>query len=78
MNQSQFVRKIDELGRLVIPIEIRKALDINEKDSLGISLNGDSIFIKKEKKSCVFCNSHLELKSFFEKNICRSCIEKLK
>ena len=78
MNQSQFVRKIDELGRFVIPIEIRKILDINEKDSLGISLSGDGIYIKKEKPSCVFCNSKLELKSFFGKNICKSCIEKIK
>ena len=78
MNQSQFVRKIDELGRLVIPIEIRKILDINEKDSLGISINDGGIFIKKEKPSCIFCNSNINLKSFHDKNICNTCIKNLK
>ena len=78
MNKTNFVRKIDELGRLVIPIELRKILDIKERDSLGISLKENGIFIKKEEPSCVFCNSSNKLKSFYGKNICENCIKKLK
>ena len=78
MNKSNFVRKIDELGRVVIPIEIRKILDIKEKDSLGISLNETGIFIKKEAPSCIFCGSDTSLKSFWGKNICKNCIKNLK
>lgn len=78
MDKSNFVRKIDELGRVVIPIEIRKVLDIKERDSLGISLSDNGIFIKKEEPSCVFCNSKVDLKSYFGKDICKNCIRNLK
>jgi len=78
LNKSYFIRKIDELGRIVIPIEIRKFLEINEKDSLNISLDDVSIFIKKEKPSCVFCSSTCTLKNFYGKNVCKNCIDKLK
>ena len=78
MNHSCFVRKIDELGRIVLPIEIRKSLDIKERDSLEISLKEDGIFIKKEGKFCIFCNSNVNLNFFYEKHICQNCIKKLK
>lgn len=78
MYKSNFVRKIDELGRVVLPIELRKILDIKEKDILGISLSDDGIFIKKEEPSCVFCHSNNSLKSFYGKNICKKCIANLK
>ncbi len=78
MNKSYFIRKIDELGRVVIPIEIRKILDIKERDSLGISLEEGGIFIKKEEPSCVFCNSNINLQSFRSKNVCKDCIKALK
>ena len=50
MERSCFVRKIDELGRIVLPIEIRKSLDIQERDSLEILLKDDGIFLKKEQQ----------------------------
>jgi len=78
MNKSNFVRKIDELGRIVLPIELRKILDIKEKDSLGIFLDNDGIFIKKEKPSCIFCNSNIDLIVFNGKEICKNCINELK
>ena len=78
MDKSHFIRKIDELGRIVIPIELRKILDIKERDSLGISLTDNGIFIKKEKNSCIFCNSTADLKSLNNKNICTNCINILK
>lgn len=78
MDKSNFVRKIDELGRIVLPIELRKILDINERDSLEIYLTDGGIFLRKEKPSCVFCNSTVDLKSFYSKNICKNCIKNLK
>jgi len=78
LDRSNFVRKVDELGRVVIPIELRKFLDIKEKDSLEISLTDSGIFIKKEEPFCVFCNSNINLKPYCNKNICKICIENLK
>lgn len=77
MKKSYSIRKIDELGRLVLPIEIRQILDIKEKDPLEISLKDDGVFIKKTIPSCIFCNSTTKLKTFSEKNICTDCIKKL-
>ncbi len=77
MKKSCSIRKIDELGRLVLPIEIRQTLDIKEKDPLEISLKDDGVFIKKSLPSCVFCNSTTKLKNFSEKNICIDCIKKI-
>ena len=78
MDKLIFIRKIDELGRVVIPIEIRKVLDIKERETLTISLEKNGIFIKKEEPSCIFCNSNTNLKSFGGKSICKNCIRCLK
>ena len=78
MNKSYFVRKVDELGRIVIPVEIRKILDIKERDNLGIYLENNNISIKKQEPYCVFCNSNIDLECLLEKHICKKCIKKLK
>ena len=78
MKKSCFIRKIDELGRIVLPIEIRQCLDIKERDSLEMILKDEGVFIKKSSPSCVFCNSTDKLKNFSEKNICTKCINMLK
>ena len=78
MDNLVFSRKVDELGRLVLPIELRKILDIKEKTSLEISLFNNGIFIEKAVPSCVFCNSSIDLKSFSNKSVCKTCIKKLK
>ena len=78
MKKSCFVRKIDELGRIVLPIEIRQSLDIKERDALEIFMRDDGVFIKKNKPSCIFCNSTTELLSFTEKCVCNNCINVLK
>ena len=78
MKKSCFIRKIDELGRIVIPVELRHFLDIKEKDSLSISLENNSISIKKLTPYCTFCNSNTELTFFYNKHICIHCIQKLK
>ena len=78
MKATGIIRKVDELGRIVIPIELRRALDIEEKDSLEIYVNNGSIMLKKIEESCVFCGSMNNVRKYKEKNICQKCIDELK
>jgi len=78
MKSTGIVRKVDELGRIVIPIELRRTLDIEEKDSLEIYVSDDTIMLKKYQPACIFCNDAKNVISYKGKNICRSCIEELK
>ena len=71
-------RKVDELGRIVLPIEIRRSLDIEERDSLEIYLENDSIVLKKWHPNCVFCNSQENVTTYKGKHVCKSCIKELK
>lgn len=78
MNYSCFIRKIDELGRIVLPIEIRKTLDIKEKDSINISLMDNGVFLQKKEPTCIFCGSTMNLSVFINKSICKKCLKKIK
>ncbi|MBP2028063.1 transcriptional pleiotropic regulator of transition state genes [Acetoanaerobium pronyense] len=77
MKSTGVVRKVDELGRIVIPIEIRRIQNISVKDPLEIFVEGDSIVLKKYETSCVFCSSQDEIKEFENKNVCGVCLQKL-
>ncbi len=57
MKSTGIVRKVDELGRIVLPIEMRRTLDIAEKDALEIYVDGASVILKKYKPSCIFCDA---------------------
>ena len=78
MKSTGIVRKVDELGRIVLPIEMRRTLDIAERDSLEIYVEGDSIILKKYQPACIFCGSTKDLVSFEGKNVCLDCIARLK
>ena len=78
MKSTGIVRKVDELGRIVLPIELRRTLNIDIKDSIEIYVENDSIILKKYEPTCIFCGSNNDLTVFNEKNICKKCIEKLK
>ena len=78
MKSTGIVRKVDELGRIVLPIELRRTLDIDIRDSLEIYVENDSIVLKKYEPTCIFCGSSKELTVFNEKNICEKCLEKLR
>lgn len=78
MKATGMVRKIDELGRIVIPAEIRQAMDIKIRDAMEIYTNGDAIILQKYQQSCVFCASAEDLIYFEEKRICPACLEKIK
>ncbi len=78
MKSTGVVRKVDELGRIVLPIELRKMMSINEKDAVEIFTDGDSIVLRKYQPSCVFCNDAADVVYFGDKRVCRRCLEKLK
>ena len=78
MKSTGMVRKVDELGRIVLPIELRKMMDINVKDSVEIFTDSDSIILKKYHPACIFCGDAADVVYFNGKRVCRGCIEKLK
>ena len=78
MKSTGIVRKVDELGRIVLPIELRRTLDIAEKDALEIYVDGSTIVLKKFRPSCVFCDSSRDLVTYKDKNICPRCLRYLK
>ena len=77
MKSTGIVRPVDNLGRVVIPMEIRSTLDINPKDSLEIFTDGEKIVLRKYRPSCVFCENADDTVYFEDKKICKSCLEKL-
>ena len=78
MKSTGIVRKVDEHGRIVIPIELRRTLDIGIKDSLEIYVEDDQIILKKYMPACSFCNNASDIHQFKGKNICSECLAELK
>ena len=78
MKSTGIVRKVDELGRIVLPIELRRSLDISEKDALEIYVDGDKIILRKDQDACVFCGSAKNLIDFKGRKLCADCLGKLK
>ena len=77
LKSTGIVRKVDELGRIVLPIELRRTLDIAEKDSLEIYMDGPSIILKKYQPACIFCDSAKDITVFKGKNVCANCMKEL-
>lgn len=71
------VRKIDDLGRIVVPAETRRLFNIREGDPLSISVEGDQIIIKKLDATCTFCGSTHEVAAYKSKGICGNCRREL-
>lgn len=78
MKSTGIVRRVDELGRVVIPIELRRTLDIAEKDALEIYVDGEQIILKKYEPACIFCGQAKDVVSYKGKNICQKCFAELK
>lgn len=78
MKLSGIVRKLDPLGRIVIPSEIRKVLGINEGDSLEIAKSDNEIVLRKYRKGCIFCGSEEGILEFKGILICEKCKQSLK
>lgn len=77
MKATGIVRKVDELGRVVLPIELRRTLGMKVRDPLEIYVDGESIILKKYAPSCIICGESDNLVEYKDKKICRKCIEKL-
>lgn len=78
MKSTGIIRKIDELGRFVIPMEMRNKLSISNNDSLEIYVEGTSIILKKYQPDCVFCGSSKNVVEYKGKNICEKCLNEMK
>lgn len=78
MKSTGIVRKVDELGRVVIPIELRRTLQIAEKDPLEIYVDGEKIILKKYEPACIFCGNADNVRIYRDKNICTSCLEEMR
>jgi len=78
MKSTGIVRKVDELGRIVLPIEMRRTLDIAEKDALEIFVDGECIILRKYHPACVFCDNASNVIEYKGKNICPECLKKIK
>ena len=78
MKSTGIVRKVDELGRIVLPIEMRRTLGIAEKDALEIYVDGGDVILRKYAPTCIFCDNAKDLQSFKGKNVCPDCLSKLR
>ena len=78
MKSTGIVRKVDELGRIVLPIELRRTFSIEEKDALEIYVDDSTIILKKYEPACIFCNDASNVTNYRGKNICQLCMDELK
>ena len=78
MRSTGIVRKVDELGRIVLPVELRRTLDIAEKDALEIYIDRANIILKKYEPACIFCGDAKDVINYRGKNICRACMNELR
>lgn len=78
MKSTGVVRKLDELGRIVIPIELRRTMDIAVKDTLEIFVEGDQIILKKYHPACIFCNDARDVILYKGKLVCEKCLAELR
>ena len=74
MKSTGIVRKVDELGRIVLPIELRHTLGIGPKDSLEIYVDDNTVILRKYQPACIFCDDARDVVSFKGKNVCVNCI----
>ncbi|MBR6689475.1 MAG: AbrB/MazE/SpoVT family DNA-binding domain-containing protein [Clostridia bacterium] len=77
MKSTGIVRKVDELGRIVLPMELRRTLGVDTKDALEIYVEGESIILKKYAPCCIFCGEGNDVTVFKDKNVCAKCKKEL-
>ena len=78
MKSTGIVRRIDELGRIVLPAELRRTLNIGERETMEIFVDGSSIVLKQYSPACIFCDSARDVVLFKGKNICTRCLRQLR
>ena len=77
MKSTGIIRRVDELGRVVLPIELRNKFGITEKDPMEIYVDGSLIILKKYEPNCIFCGSSKKLVDYQGKMICEKCSQKI-
>ena len=77
MKSTGIVRKLDELGRITLPIELRRNLNISERDPLEIFVDDDKIILSKYAPACIFCNELDNVTLYKGKMICRDCLAEI-
>ncbi|MEG2380136.1 MAG: AbrB/MazE/SpoVT family DNA-binding domain-containing protein [Oscillospiraceae bacterium] len=77
MKSTGIVRKVDELGRIVLPKELRTTLGIAQRDPLEIYIDGENIILRKYEPACIFCGSASDVTTFMDKKVCAECAAKI-
>lgn len=75
MKSTGMIRRVDELGRIVLPVEIRRSMDISVRDAMEIYLDNDRIVLQKYSTNCVFCGSTQDLVRYHGKHLCQNCMQ---
>lgn len=78
MSDTGIVRRVDDLGRIVIPMELRRTLGINVKDPLSISVEGERIILEKYRDACVICGAQEEITQVKGRSVCAACVREIK
>ena len=78
MKSTGIVRKVDELGRIVLPVECRRGLEIEDRDSLEVFIEGNTIILKKYEPAGIFCGESRDVHLYKGRNICPACIRRIK
>lgn len=78
MKATGVVRQLDALGRIVLPIELRRTMDIAVKDMLEIFVEDDQIVLKKYHPCCIFCGDARDVEPYKDKLVCKKCLSELK
>lgn len=78
MKSTGIVRKVDQLGRIVLPKELRKRLGMPEGTPLEMGVDGDEIILGKYKPACIFCGGTADVVKYKGKNVCQKCLDNLR
>jgi transcriptional pleiotropic regulator of transition state genes len=78
MQDTGIVRRVDDLGRIVIPMELRRTLGINVKDPMAIHVDGDNIILTKHKAVCVLCGDTRDVVDFKDRSVCAACMKEIR
>ena len=77
MQSLGIVRRVDALGRVVLPMELRKQLELETGDALEIFTEDNKVILKKYQPACIFCGNARDISSYKERNVCESCAREI-
>ena len=78
MKTTGIIRQLDTLGRIVLPIELRRTIGIGPKDMIEIFVEGSSVILRKYEPDCLFCGGSRDLTPYKDKTICARCLTELR